>query len=105
VEVSPTVTRARLLLVALVTVLLGITTACSDQPVAPRPPGQATPTPTPTPKADPTRLVVGVGDFPPGFNPHLLADRSPVTTALATLVLPSRRSCRAPASSTRSRSR
>ena len=82
-------TRARLLLVALVTVLLGITTACSDQPVAPRPPGQATPTPTPTPKADPTRLVVGVGDFPPGFNPHLLADRSPVTTALATLVLPS----------------
>ena len=25
----------------------------------------------------------------PGFNPHLLADHSPVTTALATLVLPS----------------
>ena len=54
-----------------------------------RPPGQGTPTPTPTPKAEPTRLVVGVGDLPPGFNPHLLADRSPVTTALATLVLPS----------------
>jgi ABC-type transport system substrate-binding protein len=88
VEVEPPVTRARLLLVALVTVLLGITTACSDQPVA-RPPGQGTPTPTPTPKAEPTRLVVGVGDLPPGFNPHLLADRSPVTTALATLVLPS----------------
>ncbi len=82
-------TRARLLLVALVTVLLGITTACSDQPVAARPPGRNTPTPTPTPKAEPTRLVVGVGDLPPGFNPHLLADRSPVTTALATLVLPS----------------
>jgi ABC-type transport system substrate-binding protein len=82
------VTRARLLLVALVTMLLGFTTACSDQPVEPRPPGQGTPTPTPTPKAEPTRLVVGVGDLPPGFNPHLLADRSPVTTALATLVLP-----------------
>jgi len=81
------VTRARLLLVALVTVLLGITAACSDQPVANRPP--PTNTPTPTPKAEPTRLVVGVPDLPPGFNPHLLADRSPVTTALATLVLPS----------------
>ena len=80
-------TRARLLLVALVTVLLGITAACSDQPVANRPP--PTNTPTPTPKAEPTRLVVGVPDLPPGFNPHLLADRSPVTTALATLVLPS----------------
>ncbi len=88
-EVEPPVTRARLLLVALVTVLLGITAACSDQPVTSPPPGQSTPTPTPTPKAEPTRLVVGVGDLPPGFNPHLLADRSPVTTALATLVLPS----------------
>ena len=37
-EVKPRVTRARLLLVALVTVLLGITAACSDQPVANRPP-------------------------------------------------------------------
>ena len=80
-------TRLRLLLVALVTVLLAITAACSDQPVANRPPPSNTP--TPTPKAEPTRLVVGVADLPPGFNPHLLADRSPVTTALATLVLPS----------------
>jgi ABC-type transport system substrate-binding protein len=87
--VKPPVTRARLLLVALVTVLLGVATACSDQPVAGRPPGQGTRTAPPTPKAEPTRLVVGVADLPPGFNPHLLADRSPVTTALATLVLPS----------------
>ena len=51
-------TRARLLLVALVTVLLGITAAWSDQPVANRPP--PTNTPTPTPQAEPTRLVGGV---------------------------------------------
>jgi ABC-type transport system substrate-binding protein len=30
-----------------------------------------------------------VDDLGPGFNPHLLAHQSPVTTALATLVLPS----------------
>jgi ABC-type transport system substrate-binding protein len=88
-EVEPAVTRARLLLVALVAVLFGMTAACSDEPVAAREPGQSTSTSTPTPKAEPTRLVVGVGDLPPGFNPHLLADLSPVTTALAALVLPS----------------
>ncbi len=78
-------TRARLLLVALVAVLLGAcVAACSNEPV----PG-APPAPTPTPKAEPTSLTIGVSDLPPGFNPHLVADRSPVTTALATLVLPS----------------
>ena len=33
--------------------------------------------------------MVGVDDLGAGFNPHLLAHLSPVTTALATLVLPS----------------
>jgi ABC-type transport system substrate-binding protein len=58
--------------------------ACSNEPVAPPPPA-----PIPTPQAEPTRLVVGVDDMGAGFNPHLLAHQSPVTTALTTLVLPS----------------
>ncbi|HEX5812447.1 MAG TPA: ABC transporter family substrate-binding protein [Pseudonocardia sp.] len=78
-------TRARLLLVALVTLLAAATgTACSNEPVT-----GSQPAPTPTQKAEPTSLTVAIGDLPRGFNPHLLADRSAVTTALATLVLPS----------------
>jgi ABC-type transport system substrate-binding protein len=56
---------------------------CTNVPV------QQPPAPVPTPPPQPTRLVVGVGDLGAGFNPHLLADLSPVTTALAALVLPS----------------
>lgn len=73
-------TRARMLLVGLLVLLVA---ACSNEPVT-----RPAPTVPPTPKAEPTSLVVGVGELPPGFNPHLLADRSPVTTALSTLVLP-----------------
>jgi ABC-type transport system substrate-binding protein len=58
--------------------------ACSNAPTVPPPPPAI-----PTPQAEPTRLVVGVDSIPGGFNPHLLADQSPLTTALATLVLPS----------------
>jgi len=70
---------------ALVLALVVGLAACSNEPVAPPP------APIPTPQPEPTRLVVGVGtdDMGAGFNPHLLAHQSPVTTALATLVLPS----------------
>jgi ABC-type transport system substrate-binding protein len=67
----------------LVGLLVLLVAGCSNEPVTGQPPPAA-----PTPKAQPTSLVVGVGDLPPGFNPHLLADRSAVTTALTTLVLP-----------------
>lgn len=80
---------ARRLLVGLLTAL---SVALGASGVAGCTNGPATgpqPTPTLTPKDRPTSLAVGVGDLPPGFNPHLLADRSPVTTALSTLVLPS----------------
>jgi ABC-type transport system substrate-binding protein len=70
-----------LLLTVLLPVLLG---GCTNEPVAPPPPP-----PIPTPQPEPTELVVGVDDLGAGFNPHLLAHQSPVTTALATLVLPS----------------
>ncbi|MFC5232808.1 ABC transporter family substrate-binding protein [Pseudonocardia zijingensis] len=69
---------------ALVLALVVALAACSNEPVAPPPPA-----PIPTPQPEPTRLVVGVDDMGAGFNPHLLAHQSPVTSALATLVLPS----------------
>ena len=64
----------------LVLVLAG----CTDAPV-----NQPPPPPVPTPQPAPTELVLGVDDIGAGFNPHLLAHTSPVTNALATLVLPS----------------
>jgi ABC-type transport system substrate-binding protein len=75
------VRRVRVALVLLLAVLL---TACTSGS-RPQPP----PAPAPAPQPEPTQLVVGVEDLPPGFNPHLLAHDSPVTTAVATLVLPS----------------
>ncbi|WP_219418881.1 ABC transporter family substrate-binding protein [Pseudonocardia nigra] len=67
---------------ALALVLALLLAACTNEAVPP-------PTPEPTPQPEPTELVVGVDDLGGGFNPHLLAHLSPVTTALATLVLPS----------------
>jgi ABC-type transport system substrate-binding protein len=48
----------------------------------------ATAIPAPTTPAT-TSVVVAVDDLGTGFNPHLLADQSPVGTAVANLVLPS----------------
>ncbi|MGI5127573.1 ABC transporter substrate-binding protein [Pseudonocardia sp. CA-107938] len=79
--------RTWIVLLALVALLAA---GCTNEPV-PRPaPTTPTPTVTPTPPpGKPSELVVGVGDLPGGFNPHLLADVSPITQALSTLVLPS----------------
>jgi ABC-type transport system substrate-binding protein len=71
--------------VLLCALLLAVLAGCTNAPVvepAPEPPPVA-----PEPTA--TQVVVGVDDLGAGFNPHLLADRSVVTQALATLVLPS----------------
>ncbi len=69
------------MLVALLAVLL--LAACTT-PAAPAP---APPPPTVEPQ--PSQIVVAVDDLGAGFNPHLLAHQSPVTTALAALALPS----------------
>ncbi|MHA6629355.1 ABC transporter family substrate-binding protein [Pseudonocardia sichuanensis] len=83
-------TRVRLSLrharMALVLALAVALAGCTNAPVTP-PPEQ--PAPAPAPRPEPTQLVVGVDDIGAGFNPHLLAHQSPVTTALSTLVLPS----------------
>jgi ABC-type transport system substrate-binding protein len=63
--------------------LAGLLAACTT-PAAPAP---APPPPTAAPQ--PSQVVVAVDDLGAGFNPHLIAHQSPVTTALAGLVLPS----------------
>jgi ABC-type transport system substrate-binding protein len=74
--------RAAVLLVALLAALL---TACTPPPA----PAPAPAPPPPTAAPQPSQVVVAVDDLGAGFNPHLLAHQSPVTTALAGLVLPS----------------
>ncbi|GAA4819133.1 hypothetical protein GCM10023201_00330 [Actinomycetospora corticicola] len=76
----------------LVAVLAGllVLTGCSSSP----PPvvGQAPTTatrPQPQLEPDPTQLRIGVDDLGIGFNPHRLADLTPTSRTMASLVLPS----------------
>ncbi|ODT95364.1 MAG: ABC transporter substrate-binding protein [Pseudonocardia sp. SCN 72-86] len=82
--IGPSALRALVVLV-----LAALLAACVNEP-APR---VVTLPPTPTSSAsaqpEPTTVTVGVESIGAGFNPHLLAHQSPVTTALETLVLPS----------------
>lgn len=72
----------RALVVALLAVVLAACTAVPSPQPAPT-------APEPTAQPEPTELVVGVEDLGAGYNPHLLAHSSPLTTAVAALVLPS----------------
>ncbi|MGW6378903.1 ABC transporter family substrate-binding protein [Rhodococcus sp. NPDC055112] len=56
----------------------------------PPPPVESTDSPKPTTTV-PTKntVVVAIDDLGLGFNPHLLADQSPVTSAVSSMVLPS----------------
>lgn len=78
-------TVAFLLLLTL-SVLAGCTNAPPPPLVKPPAPGPST-VPSEPPK--PKEVVVGVGDLRGGFNPHALADISPATQALSSLMLPS----------------
>lgn len=62
--------------------------ACSN---APPPPIVTSPaaSSTPPPPKTPSQIVVGVDDVVGGYNPHILADATTVTSALAQLLLPS----------------
>ncbi|MGH3914978.1 MAG: ABC transporter family substrate-binding protein [Pseudonocardiaceae bacterium] len=62
-------------------------TACTSAPLALTPPGRAPENNTvPTPTRE---VIIGVDRLLGGFNPHTLADLTPVSTAVAGLVLPS----------------
>ena len=79
----------RALLVAVVAGLL-VLAGCSSSP----PPvvGQAPTTasrPQPQLEPDPTQLRIGVDDLGIGFNPHRIADLTPTSRTMASLVLPS----------------
>lgn len=70
----------------LVSAVLALT-ACTADP--PPPIEQAEPTTPPAPARPRSTVVVAIDRVDTGFNPHLLADQSPVANAVAGLVLPS----------------
>jgi ABC-type transport system substrate-binding protein len=74
---------------SLLLLILAVLTACTTMPPPPlvQPP---TSTPPPTSRQPkPTEVDVGIDSLAGGFNPHTLADLSPTTLELASLVLPS----------------
>jgi ABC-type transport system substrate-binding protein len=73
----------RVLAVVAALVLAGCT-ATPPPPLVPSTPGV-----TVVPKEKQNEIVVGVDDVKGGYNPHTLANQSTVTTALASLLLPS----------------
>ncbi|MEV8193252.1 ABC transporter family substrate-binding protein [Rhodococcus pyridinivorans] len=64
-----------------------VLTGCTADP--PPPIEQTEPTTTPAPAPKRSTVVVAIDEVGSGFNPHLLADQSPVANAVAELVLPS----------------
>jgi ABC-type transport system substrate-binding protein len=72
--------------VAVATVVLA-SAACTADP--PPPIEQTEPTAAPAPAPQRNTVVVAIDGVDTGFNPHLLADQSPVGNAVAQLVLPS----------------
>src|SRR6478609_2936096 len=69
---------------ALMTLISGCTVS---PPPAPQSTDTAETTAPPPPKA--TQIIMAIDWIGPGFNPHLLADQSPVNAAISSLVLPS----------------
>jgi ABC-type transport system substrate-binding protein len=66
-------------------------TLISGCTVSPPPAPQSTDTITspPPPPSKATQIIMAIDWIGPGFNPHLLADQSPVNAAISSLVLPS----------------
>jgi ABC-type transport system substrate-binding protein len=68
--------------------LTGLLAGCTP-PGLPAPIAPTVTTTASTVTVPPTSVTIGIDGTTPGFNPHALADFSPVTTAIASLVLPS----------------
>jgi ABC-type transport system substrate-binding protein len=69
-------------------VALALLAACSNTPPPPVV-GTVTQRPSTAPPQKPGEIVVGVDSITGGYNPHVLADQSTITTALSTMMLPS----------------
>lgn len=80
--------RARRWLALPFVTLIVLASACTGDPPPPVVTSPVAKTTVPKPKV-PSRIVVGVEHIAGGYNPHLLADSSTITSALATLLLPS----------------
>ncbi|MGW5643304.1 ABC transporter family substrate-binding protein [Saccharopolyspora sp. NPDC003752] len=86
--------RRPLAVVSLLLTTVSVVAACTNAPPPPLVPQPQTPTQAPPTSAPPTQpmpveVVVGVDELEGGFNPHTLADLSPTSSALASLMLPS----------------
>ncbi|HEX3780498.1 MAG TPA: ABC transporter family substrate-binding protein [Pseudonocardiaceae bacterium] len=67
---------------------LALLAGCTDTPPPPLVPVSASRA-LPTGPTDTSQVVVGVDNINGGYNPHAIADQSPITTTLASMLLPS----------------
>ncbi|WP_244515236.1 ABC transporter family substrate-binding protein [Actinopolyspora xinjiangensis] len=77
--------------VALLLASLGVLSGCTNAPPPPVVESTSS-TPTSEPPTEPPKpkvVVAGIDELRGGFNPHVLADQSPVTDALSEIMLPS----------------
>ncbi|GAB3284524.1 ABC transporter family substrate-binding protein [Parasphingorhabdus pacifica] len=84
--------RRRPAVVGLLFAVLSLVVSCTNAPPPPLVDPPATsdaPPDVPTTQPMPTEVVVGVDTIEGGFNPHTLADLSPTSSALSSLMLPS----------------
>ena len=83
--------RRPLTAAVLLVALLSLVTACTNAPPPPlvEPTSPAPETSSSSDQPMPTEVVVGVDRLEGGFNPHTLADLSPTSSALSSLMLPS----------------
>ncbi|MCA1185440.1 MULTISPECIES: ABC transporter family substrate-binding protein [Saccharopolyspora] len=82
--------RRPLTVVSLLVTIGSLVVACTDAPPPPLvAPPEPSPQTAPSTQPMPTEVVVGVDSLEGGFNPHTLADLSPTSSALSSLMLPS----------------
>ncbi len=68
---------------------LALLVGCTDAPPPPLVPVTSSSRALPTGPTDTSKVAIGVDSVTGGYNPHAIADRSPITTALASMLLPS----------------